>query len=66
MPARSRQAAEQTVARGLLVQMHRLRIELRGERDDLLACDDARPILGHLAGREILPMHASHGRPLRC
>ena len=41
VPARSDQAAKQRRTRGLLVEVHRLRIEFGGEGDDLGAGDDA-------------------------
>ena len=66
MPARRREPAEQARAPRLLVEMHRLRIELGRERDDLLARDQPRSEFGHLAGREIFPMEAGHGNPARC
>ena len=47
-------------ARGLLVEMHRLRIELRREGDHLLAREAARPMLEHAARREILESEFSH------
>ena len=52
-------------ARRLLVEMHRLRIELRREADDFLARDTARPIFGRPAGGEILEVKLRHGEPLR-
>src|SRR5436305_13374442 len=63
VPARRAEPAQHGVARGLLVEMHRLRIELRREADDLLARDTARPIFGRPVGGEIFQVILRHGRP---
>ena len=42
MPAGRGKPAQHARARGGLVEMHRLRVELGGERDDLLAGDQPR------------------------
>src|SRR6185437_13294715 len=44
-------------ARRRFVEMHRLRIELGGEGDDLLARDQPRAVDGDRAGLEVLPMN---------
>ena len=56
VPARGAQAAEQRGARRRLVEMHRLRIELGGEGDDLLARHQPRAVDGDRAGFEVFPM----------
>ena len=43
-----------------LVEMHRLRIELGGEGDDLLARDQPRAVDGDRAGLEVFPMEFRH------
>src|SRR5665811_1055889 len=48
-----------------LVEMHRLRIELRGESDDLLARDQPRAVNGDRARLEVFPMQLRHFRFLR-
>jgi hypothetical protein len=48
------------VARGFLVGVHRLRIELGREREDLLARDRTRAIMGDGADGEIFPMQERH------
>ena len=53
MPARSRQALQHRALRGLFVEMHRLRIELGGKGQYLLARDVARSECAEMAGREI-------------
>src|SRR5262249_39863266 len=53
MPARARKPLEHGVLRRLLVEMHRLRIELGRERQDLLAGDVARAEGAESADREI-------------
>ena len=63
VPARGAEPAQHGVARRLLVEMHRLRIELRRKADDLLARDTARPILGRPVGVEILEIILRHGSP---
>ena len=45
-----------------LVEMHRLRIELGGEGDDLLARHQPRAVDGDRAGLEVFPMELRHGR----
>ena len=50
MPAGGGEPAEQRGARRRLVEMHRLRIELGGEGDDLLARHQARAVDGDVAG----------------
>jgi hypothetical protein len=53
MPARTREAAQHRALCGLVVEMHRLRIELGGEGKDLLARDVARTESAETAGRKI-------------
>ena len=63
MPARRDQTAKQRRARGLLVEVHGLRIVFGGEGDDLGAGDEPRTAVGDLARAEIFPMQAGHGDP---
>ena len=63
LPARRDQAAKQRRTRGLLVEVHRLRIVFGCEGDDLGAGDDPRTAVGDLAGGKIFPMQAGHGDP---
>ena len=53
MPARTGQPLQHRRVGGLLVQMHRLRIEFGGEGQNLLARDVARSERAEMAGREI-------------
>jgi len=61
MPARGAEPAQHGVARSLLVEVHRLRIELRRKSDDLLARDTARPIFGRPGSIEVLEIIPRHG-----
>src|SRR3954471_18831098 len=63
MPPRRAEPAQHGVARGLLVEVHRLRIELRRKSDDLLARDMARPVFGGPGGVEIFEIILRHGSP---
>ena len=53
MPARTRKPLQHRACRGLFVEMHRLRIELRGKGEHLLARDVARAECAETAGRKI-------------
>ena len=61
MPARTGQALEHRLLRRLLVEMHRLRIELGGKGEDLLARDVARAEAAETAGLEIFEGQRGHG-----
>ena len=58
MPAGGGKAAEHRGLRRLLVEMEGLRVELGGERDDLLAGHKPRPVLGDAALLEVFPVSA--------
>jgi hypothetical protein len=65
VPARAGQAAQHAVGRGLLIEVHRLRIELGGESQDLVAGDMARAECSEPAGREIFEGQGHLGNALR-
>src|SRR5207237_2997523 len=60
MPARSGQALEHRLLRRLLVEMHRLRIVLRGKGEDLLARHATRAEGTETAGLEIFEGERGH------
>src|SRR5262249_57165270 len=66
VPARRDQPAEHGRARGILVEVHGLRVVLGGKGDDLGAGDQPRPAVDDLAWREIFPMEAGHGAAYIC
>jgi hypothetical protein len=63
VPTRGDEAAQQGRARRVLVEVHRLRIVLGGEGDDLRAGDEPGSASGDLAWSEIFPVEAGHGDP---
>ena len=60
VPARRREPAQHGLARGILVEMHRLRIEFGGEGDDFLARDQARTVFAEQAGLEVFEIEFGH------
>ena len=62
IPAGGGEPAQHGVARRLVIQMHRLRIELGRECDHLAAGHAPRAMLEHAARREVFPMELRHGR----
>jgi len=63
MPAARREPAEYRAARGLVVEMERLRVELRREALDAVLVDAHAPGSGEdLAGRKILEIALRHVR----
>jgi hypothetical protein len=61
MPAGSREAVEHRARRCLFVEVHRLRIELGGKSEDLLARDAARSECAEMAGRKIFKRQRHDG-----
>ena len=60
MPARAGQPLEHRSAGGLLVEMHRLRVEFGGKGQDFLARDAARSERAETAGREVFECQRGH------
>ena len=60
MPARSGQALEHRLLRRRFVEMHRLRVELAGKGQNLLARDVARAECAETAGLEIFESERGH------
>ena len=56
-------AADDRRARGLLIEMHRLRVELRRELLDLVGGDERVAIFGNSPGREIFEIELWHDCP---
>ena len=56
MPAARDQSAERALAGGLRVDVERLRVEARGELDDLVFRDHDRAELRHVPDVEVLPV----------
>src|SRR4051794_33260662 len=65
MPAGRAEPAQHRIARRLLVEVHRLRIELRRKADDLLARDTPRPVFGPPGSVEIFEIILRHSGPFR-